>query len=128
MSVREYFDLNQPVAIGRRSSRPPSAAPDGATAVAPVQLTLAWQIATYLVLVASIVASRFLDLYRAGALDSFSLDWAYLVFLGISSLLAFPIVYDKARASRDQPLFLKIVVIFSAGMGWEKIVSTAVGK
>jgi hypothetical protein len=127
MGVRRYFDLNEPVPIGR-SSKPPLRALGGSAAVAPVQLPLAWQIATYVVLATSIVASRFLDLYRAGAVDTFSLDWRYMVFLGISSLLAFPVVYDKARANLDQPLLLKIVVIFSAGMGWEKIVSTAIGK
>jgi hypothetical protein len=127
MSVRKYFDLNQPVSFGR-PPKAPVPQPGGVAAAAPMQLPVGWQIATYLVLATSIVASRFLDLYRAGAVDSFSLDWRYLVFLGISSLLAFPVVYDKARANLDQPLFLKIVVIFSAGMGWEKIVSTAIGK
>ena len=125
MSVSKYFDLNQPVVFGR-SSRPRPRSGDPVSA--PIQLSLPWQIATYLVLAASIVASRFLDLYRAGALDTFSLDWRYMVFLAITSLLAFPVVYDKARANLAQPLLLKVVVIFSAGMGWEKIVSTAIGK
>lgn len=30
--------------------------------------------------------------------------------------------------SRDQPALLQVCLIFTAGMGWEKIVATAVGK
>lgn len=129
MSIRRYFDLSQPATF-REPPSPSRAAPPGAApATQPTQqMTLKWQVATYFILLLSIVASRFLDLYRVGVPATFGLDWQYLLFIGIASLLAFPVVYDKARFDRDQPALLQICLIFTAGMGWEKIVATAVGK
>jgi len=132
MNIRRYFDLSQPATF--RSAAPPLAAPaaEGAAIAAAelpaAQMSLEWQIATYLILLISIVASRFLDLYRVGVPAKFGLDWQYLSFIAIASLLAFPVVYDKARFSRDQPAMLQICLIFTAGMGWEKILATVVGK
>ena len=91
-------------------------------------MSLKWQIATYFILLLSIVASHFLDLYRVGAQATLGLDWRYLLFIAIASLLAFPVVYDKARFNRGQSALLQICLIFTAGMGWRKIVATAVGK
>lgn len=128
MNVREYFDLSQPVAF-RATRRTPHSRQAATAAPAPSQqLSLHWQIATYCILLVSIVSSRFLDLYRAGVAGSFELDLKYLLFIAIASLLAFPVVYDKARLNKDQPIFLQICLVFTAGMGWEKIVSTALGK
>lgn len=130
MNIRQYFDLSEPVTLRTpKVARPTSGAPRSApTASSSAPITLVWQIVIYLLLVLSIVASRFLDLYRAGVASSFALDLRYLMFIGIVSLLAFPVVYDKARFNKDQPIFLQIAVIFTAGMGWEKIVATAIGK
>ena len=145
MSVRSYFDLSQPVSVGsaerpahRAASAPGAAHRPAATAVATMvapppaapaqQMSIKWQVATYLILLVSILASRFIDLFRAGVAASFALDWRYLLFVGIASLLAFPVVYDKARLNKDQPAFLQICLIFTAGMGWEKILATALGK
>src|SRR3970040_1084495 len=88
MSIRGYFALSQPATFGAR--RPASTA-SGAQTPAPTsipsrQLTLAWQIAIYFILLGAIVASRFLDLYRAGVPFAFQLDWAYLSFIAICSL------------------------------------------
>ena len=83
--------------------------------------TLFSQVGTYCVVVTSILASRFLDLYRAGVADSFLLEWHYLIFASIVSLVAFPIVYDRIKFEQSQPALVRLSLIFSAGMGWEKI-------
>ena len=130
MNIRRYFDLSQPATF-----RDPSPAASGGEPPARIppltaaqQVSLAWQITIYFILLISIAASRFFDLYRAGIPKSFVLDWQYLLFLAIASLVAFPVVYDKARFNKDQPVLLQIGLIFTAGMGWEKIVATAIGK
>jgi len=136
MSVRHYFDLNQSARFGSPKSNRPrvGAIPSGAgPAGSPAPgteggLNLGWQVGTYLILLLAILASRFLDLYRAGVPGEFQLDWAYLLFIGIVSLLAFPVVYREARLNKGQPVFMHVCLIFTAGMGWEKIVATAVGK
>ncbi len=92
------------------------------------ELTLVWQLVIYLLLILSIFSSRFLDLYRAGVLDQFRLDGPYLLFTAIASLLAFPVVYDRADLNRNRPVFVQLALIFAAGMGWEKIVATVIGK
>ncbi len=140
MTLNDYFNLSKPI-LGEAPGSPaagaspaPAATPAAATAAAPApalereQLSLVWQIAVYGVLVLSILSSRFLDLYRAGVVNQFVLDWQYLLFMAIASLLAFPVVYDRARLSTGQPVLVQIGLIFTTGMGWEKIVATAVGK
>ena len=122
--LAKYFDLTQSFPFKEPASPPPTTA----SAPVPLQSGVAWQVATYVLVFISILASRFCDLYRAGALDSFKLDVPYLLFLGIVSLIAFPVVYTKATLNQDNPVFVRIALIFTAGMGWEKIVSTAIGK
>jgi hypothetical protein len=87
--------------------------------------TLISQVGTYCVVVASILSSRFLDLYRAGVAHSFLLEWHYLIFASIVSLVAFPVVYDRVKFDQSQPVLVRLSLIFSAGMGWEKILATA---
>ncbi len=132
MNIRRYFDLSQPATFREPVPPAPKIAAAAATiepTVAPAQqMGLKWQIATYVILLLSIVASRFLDLYRIGRSTAFGLDWQYLSFVAIASLLAFPVVYDKARFNKDQPVLLQICLIFTAGMGWEKIAATVIGK
>jgi hypothetical protein len=55
-------------------------------------------------------------------------DGPYLLFTAIASLLAFPVVYDRAELNRNRPMFVQMALIFTAGMGWEKIVATVVGN
>jgi len=127
MDILRYFDLREPATFRNRPPKPATAG----TAAAPVasqEFSLAWQIATYFILAAAVVAGRYLDLYRAGVASSFRLDWAYLLFVAIVALLAFPVVYEKAGLNKDQPVFVQIALMFSAGMGWEKIVATVMGK
>ncbi|MFB3922927.1 MAG: hypothetical protein ACE145_14475 [Terriglobia bacterium] len=157
MNVRNFFDLSQPIrfrekhkthkeshvavalptpaslateagAIEVGMAAPAAIAPSSPAPAAATELTVAWQVAIYLILILSIFASRFLDLYRAGVMGEFTVDGPYLLFTAIASLLAFPIVYDRAELTRDRPMLVQIGLIFAAGMGWEKIVATAMGK
>jgi len=128
MSIQRYFDLRQPATFRDPKPKASSSETHSRSLDTNQELSVKWQIVTYGVLVLSIMASRFLDLFRAGVASSFRIDLPYLIFIATASLLVFPVVYDKACFNRDKPLLLQIGVIFSAGMGWEKIVSTAVGK
>lgn len=128
MGLSQYFDLRKP-ALGKKAttggSVPAPGAPGQPLPAPATSLGIGWQIIVYVTLLLSIVASRYLDLYRAGTASEFGLDWPYLLSVAIVSLLAFPVVYDKAQLSRDRPIFLQLALIFTAGMGWEKIVATA---
>ncbi len=117
MGLRGYFDLTQPVSSSEEdvsSSKP--------------QLTLPQQVGLYIFVVLSIIAGRFLDLYRNGVADTFSLDIRYMLMTAIVSLAIFPVVYDKVKGSADQPFLVQIALIFTSGMGWEKIIATINGK
>jgi len=84
-----------------------------------------WQVLIFMTLILSVIASRFIDYYRAAVSWSLVKDWQYLLFAAIVSLLAFPIVYRKAQHSRHDPVLVQLGVIFAAGLGWEKVLSTA---
>lgn len=88
------------------------------------ELSLAWQIMVYVTLMASILASRFVDFFRAAVPWSPFEDWKYIIFAAIVSLLAFPLVYRKAQRTRNDPILVQLGLIFTAGMGSEKILST----
>lgn len=124
MGLAKYFDLSKPV-FGRAAEHPEPAPAPGQPPPAAGSMGVGWQLVVYVTLLVSVVASRYLDLYRAGTASAFALDWPYLLSVAIVSLLAFPVVYDKAQLSRDRPMFLQLALIFTAGMGWEKIVATA---
>jgi hypothetical protein len=140
MNIGDYFNLRQSISSAPTSAPPPTtsvasttSAPQAvAAAVAlapqPTQLTVAWQLFIYAVVLSSILSSRFLDMYRAGVAGQFFFDWRYLLFVAIISLLVFPVAYDKAKLSADQPILVQVGLIFTTGMGWEKIVATVVGK
>ncbi len=130
MRIQNYFDLSQPVNFRKLQTRPASvdARPSPPEAELMPQLSIAWQIGLYLLVMASILAGRFMDLYRAGVAGDFALDWRYLLFVVLVSTVVFPTIYDKARFNRDQPVLVQIIVIFTAGMGWEKILSTVTGR
>ena len=87
--------------------------------------SIKWQIVTFATLTLSIIASRFIDYYRAAVSWSVIKDWQYLLFAVIVSLLAFPIVYRKIQRNRNDPIFVQLGLIFTAGLGWEKVLSNA---
>jgi len=97
----------------------------GLTANPTSQLSPARQVLDFMIFLLAVLASRFLDLYRhAVAGNPLSVDGSYLLFAVIVSLAAFPVVYDRAVRSRNSPLLVHIALIFTTGLGWEKILST----
>jgi hypothetical protein len=82
-----------------------------------------WQVIIFATLTLSIIASRFIDFYRAAIPWSPFRDWQYLFFALIVSLLAFPIAYRKVQGSRNEPILVQLGVVFAAGLGWEKMLS-----
>ncbi|HEV3330584.1 MAG TPA: hypothetical protein VG096_06370 [Bryobacteraceae bacterium] len=139
MKIADYFNLSVSLLAKKPKTPPaPAVSVQGAAAAAPALapapaqadsgLSVGLQVGIYAILVSSIVSSRFLDLYRAGIADQFVPDWKYVLSVVIVSLLAFPAVYDRARSTSGQPVLVQIGLIFTTGMGWEKIVATVVGK
>lgn len=73
----------------------------------------------------SVIASRFVDYYRAAISWSPLQDWHYLLFALIVSFMSFPLVYKKVQRSRNDPILVQLGLIFTAGIGWEKMLSSA---
>jgi hypothetical protein len=89
------------------------------------QMSVATQLGMFVTLTFSVIASRFVDYYRAAVSWSPIQDWQYLLFALIVSLTAFPLVYEKVQRNRNDPMLVQLGLIFAAGIGWEKILSTA---
>ena len=51
----------------------------------------------------------------------------FVAFALVVSIVAFPAVYRKAFDA-DKPNWLQMIPIFTAGLGWQTIVDTVVGK
>jgi len=86
--------------------------------------SLGAQVSMFTTLMVSVIASRYVY-YRAAVSWSPLHDWHYLLFALIVSFMAFPIVYKKAQQSRNDPIFVQLGLVFSAGIGWEKMLSSA---
>lgn len=89
------------------------------------KISTATQLEMFFTLVLSVIASRFLDYYRGAVSWNPLRDWPYLFFAVIVSLMAFPVVYQKAQRNRSEPTLVQLGLIFTAGIGWEKMLSTA---
>ncbi|MBI3680586.1 MAG: hypothetical protein HY235_09340 [Acidobacteria bacterium] len=121
MNLKKYFDLNQPVTTAAPAAAAAPPAP-------PAGVRLQGQVGIYVFLLLSIIAGRFLDLYRAGVPGTFTLDLGYLAAMSIVSLIAFPVVYERLIINQNQPVLVQLGLIMTTGVGWEKIVATAIGK
>jgi len=89
------------------------------------QLSLPWQLIVYVIFMLAVIASRFIDFYTNGIPGNpIVLDWKYLLFAAIISIVAFPVVYDKALATKNAPYLMQIAMVFTTGLGWEKVLST----
>jgi hypothetical protein len=122
-SIAHYFDLgkqasNETVPVSSKATVEPTSS----------NVSPGWQAVIYCTLVLAVLASRYLDLYRAGLANTFVLNWPYLLAVAIIALVVFPTVYEKALSNRTQPIFMQLTVIFAAGMGWEKLLATASGR
>jgi hypothetical protein len=128
MKTRNLLSLGQAVAtMASESGTAPALSQSGARrpgASKDLTAPMGWQVSIFATLTLSIIASRFIDYYRAAIPWSPFRDWQYLFFALIVSLLAFPIVYRKAQGSRNEPILVQLGVIFAAGLGWEKMLST----
>jgi len=89
------------------------------------KISTATQLEMFFTLILSVIASRFLDYYRGAVSWNPLRDWQYLFFAVIVSLVAFPVVYRKAQRNRSEPTLVQLGFIFTAGIGWEKMLSTA---
>src|SRR5262249_35363924 len=111
MSVFDYFDLTKGSSSGAGVAAPSGPAATSVAAPATTvagtvsaeaasqKLTPGWQALIYCTLMASVLASRYIDLWRVGMADKFALNWGYLLFTAVVALVAFPVVYDKALAT-----------------------------
>lgn len=121
-----FTSAGQATAAPTNAQRPIQASKTGQSSSSEAQNpSLKWQSVIFITLIFSIIASRFIDYYRAAVPWSPFKDWQYLLFAVIVSLLAFPAVYRKAQHSRKDPVLVQLGVIFAAGLGWEKLLSTA---
>ena len=89
------------------------------------KISTATQLEMFFTLILSVIASRFLDYYRGAVSWNPLPDWQYLFFAVIVSRVAFPVVYRKARRNWSEPTLVQLGFIFTAGIGWEKMLSTA---
>ncbi len=83
-----------------------------------------WQIVVYATLLLSVLASHYVDFYNAHVPEGFLHEWKYILCASMISFVLFPTVYRKVRHGRNDPLLVQLGVIFTAGMGWEKMLST----
>jgi hypothetical protein len=97
--------------------------PKGARALSSSGKPLPW-IPQWVALFAGVLIQPFFQHYQVTkqwAFDGFE-GWA--VFALIVSLVIFPAIYRNAF-DPTKPVFVQILPIFTAGMGWQSLVSTA---
>ena len=64
----------------------------------------------------------------AGLVIATALAGAAPAALRAADAQALPVVYDRVIHGTSQPFLVRIGVIFTMGIGWEKIVATATGR
>jgi hypothetical protein len=141
MRIPHYFALGNPgvLATGSAPASYPVESPSALRRVREIdrrpvgddepgsgqQLSLPWQLIIYVIFMLAVIASRFIDFYTNGIPGNpIVLDWKYLLFAAIISIAAFPVVYDKALATKNAPYLVQIALVFTTGLGWEKVLST----
>ncbi|KPJ61558.1 MAG: hypothetical protein AMJ46_00095 [Latescibacteria bacterium DG_63] len=78
----------------------------------------------YLVLVLGIVIQPLFAKYRAQGEWGFAVEWGWIVFAAVVGVVIFPAVY-KNSFDPEKPLFVQLCAIFTAGLGWESLLGTA---
>lgn len=111
-----YFDLGSTARAMREAGSLEATA-------AEQQWTIHW-IPQYLALMAGIVVQPFFQKYMATGQWNLAGFWGWLAGSAVISLMAFPGVY-KQTFDVEKPLFVQLCVIFTAGTGWQTLVSTA---
>jgi hypothetical protein len=111
--IIEYFDLGSP-ARAFRKAMPVGEAP---------QTPIPW-LPQYIALLIGIVVQPFFQRYMATGGWKLEGFWGWLAGSAVLSAMAFPGVYKKTF-DVERPLFVQLCVIFTAGTGWQTLVSTA---
>ena len=107
----KYFDL--------ASELRPTAALD----TAEDERTLHW-FPQYIALVLGALIQPFFAAYQKLGHWNFSGLSGRLLFAVIVGVVIFPAVYKRAF-SAEKPIFVQLCAIFTAGMGWQSLVETA---
>jgi hypothetical protein len=110
----EYFDLGS-IARARRKAF--------AIDESAEQRSIHW-FPQYLALVAGILVQPFFQKYMATGQWDLKGFWGWAAGSAVVSAMAFPGVY-KRTFDAERPLFVQLCVIFTAGTGWQTLVSTA---
>ena len=79
----------------------------------------------WFVLLLGIVIQPFFTSYKETGDFAWNYDWKFLLFAIIVAFVAFPGIYRKAFDS-DQPKWIQVIPIFTAGLGWQTLVDAAI--
>lgn len=105
-----YFDLHSEI-------RPLRAASAG-------QRPLPWQF-QWVALLLGILIQPFFAHYQAHHEWKFDGFWGWAAFAAITALVVFPAVY-KNSFDPTKPMVIQVIPIFTAGLGWQSLLTTAV--
>jgi hypothetical protein len=111
--IIEYFDLGSEARARQRAISTNAAA----------QTSIPW-LPQYIALLLGIVVQPFFQRYMETGVWELRGFWGWLAGSAILSAMAFPSVYKKTF-DVEKPLFVQLCVIFTAGTGWQTLVSTA---
>jgi hypothetical protein len=101
--------------------------PRGATARSEVegakQLS-AWP--QWIALLLGIAVQPYLTEFRTKGLWNFEMSqfWGWLLFAALAAIIIFPSVY-RNTFDPQKPIFLQLIPIFTAGLGWEALFGAA---
>jgi len=110
-----YFDLNSEARAKRAKAVGDDAVPGGPSVPAWLQ---------YLALVLGIVIQPSFAAYQQNHQWSMPLGPGFILFSVIVGLVIFPAVYKKTFDDTD-PKLVSIAPIFTAGLGWQSLLTTA---
>jgi hypothetical protein len=112
-SLIRYFDLN--------ATMTRSGAKGSNRRTAPV--ARAWAFPQWLVLFAGVLIQPFLDGYKQTHHWQWNGFLGWVLFAIITAFIVFPAVYRNSF-DRDKPIAVLLAPIFTAGIGWQSIVTT----
>ena len=79
----------------------------------------------YLALVAGVVVQPYMQHYRATHAWDLTGVGGWIVFAAVAALVCLPAVYRRT-VDPESPLFLQLIPVFTAGLGWESLFGTIV--
>lgn len=110
-SVIRYFDLNRDIR------------PKHAMGVSDEEKQVSWQIQYFALLLGIVIQPYFayFQQHREWKLDALS---GWILFSIIVALVCFPGLYRNSFDPK-KPVFLQLIPIFTAGLGWQSLFATA---